>query len=552
MVLFGGANPKNTQVSKGGCAVALHRAVDRRAGARRRRGRQHQPDPRRRAGGGAAGMDSDPAEHRHRDAAGARPHAGQRGPARPGVPRAYCAGFERVLPYLLGETDGQPKDADWAAAITGVPAETIRALARRMAADAHHGDRVVVAAARRITASSHTGRWSCWPSALGQIGLPGGGFGFGYGSGAGIAERAARRSARRRWTTCNNPIERHDPGGAHLRLPAASGRAVTTSTASAAPIPTSGWSIGRAAIRSIIIRTPTSCGAPGSGPRPSSCTSRGGPRPRAMPTSCCRRPRRSSATTSAARGATASSCAMQRAIEPVGEARDDFAIFSELARRLGCASAYTRRPRRDGLAAPSLRAMPPAAPAPTRAALPDFDAFWQQGYLEIPAARRRIRAVRRFPRRSREAQAAHAVRPHRALFREDRGLRLRRLPAASDLDRAVGMARRRRSAATIRCISSRASRATGCTARWIAARSARAARSRAARPITINPADAEARGIRDGDVVRVLQCARRLPRRRGRQRRDQRRRGAALVRRLVRPGRRRRAGALPARQSPTC
>jgi len=44
-----------------------------------------------------------------------------------------CTGFQRVLPYLTGETDGQPKDAEWAARITGVPAETIRGLARQMA-----------------------------------------------------------------------------------------------------------------------------------------------------------------------------------------------------------------------------------------------------------------------------------------------------------------------------------------------------------------------------------------------------------------------------------
>ena len=62
-------------------------------------------------------MDRDPTQCRHDAAFLAR----------------YCTGFEHVRPYLTGETDGQPKDADWAAAITGVPAETIRDLARRMA-----------------------------------------------------------------------------------------------------------------------------------------------------------------------------------------------------------------------------------------------------------------------------------------------------------------------------------------------------------------------------------------------------------------------------------
>ena len=49
---------------------------------------------------------------------------------------AYHAGlgFDRIVAYLTGTDDGQPKDADWAAAETGIAAETIRALARRMAA----------------------------------------------------------------------------------------------------------------------------------------------------------------------------------------------------------------------------------------------------------------------------------------------------------------------------------------------------------------------------------------------------------------------------------
>jgi len=45
----------------------------------------------------------------------------------------YCAGFERVRAYVMGETDGEPKDAQWAAGITGIAADTIRSLAHRMA-----------------------------------------------------------------------------------------------------------------------------------------------------------------------------------------------------------------------------------------------------------------------------------------------------------------------------------------------------------------------------------------------------------------------------------
>ena len=46
----------------------------------------------------------------------------------------YCTGFERFLPYLTGEIDGQPKDAAWAGEITGIPPKDITALARKMAA----------------------------------------------------------------------------------------------------------------------------------------------------------------------------------------------------------------------------------------------------------------------------------------------------------------------------------------------------------------------------------------------------------------------------------
>src|SRR5690606_28165249 len=45
----------------------------------------------------------------------------------------YTVGFERFERYLLGRDDGVPKTAEWASAITGIAAQTIRDLARRMA-----------------------------------------------------------------------------------------------------------------------------------------------------------------------------------------------------------------------------------------------------------------------------------------------------------------------------------------------------------------------------------------------------------------------------------
>ena len=77
--------------------------------------------------------------------------------------------------------------------------------------------------------------------------------------------------------------------------------------------------------------------------------------------------------------------AMQQAIEPVGEARNDFAIFSDLARRLGFAETYTQG-RDENAWLRHLYEQCRHSAGANAAALPDFDTFWKQGYLEIPAA----------------------------------------------------------------------------------------------------------------------------------------------------------------------
>ncbi len=99
---------------------------------------------------------------------------------------ARCTtGFDKFLPYLSGESDGIAKTAEWAAAICGIDAGAIRGLARRMAAQ-----RTMIMLAWAVQRADH-GEQPCWmaitlAAMLGQIGLPGGGFGIGYGSVNGI------------------------------------------------------------------------------------------------------------------------------------------------------------------------------------------------------------------------------------------------------------------------------------------------------------------------------------------------------------------------------
>jgi biotin/methionine sulfoxide reductase len=92
----------------------------------------------------------------------------------------YCTGFEVWENYLLGRTDGVRKDAHWASAITGVPARRLQQLAKDLV-----GTRSLVNMAWSLQRADH-GEQPCWAlvglaAVIGQIGLPGGGFGMGYG-----------------------------------------------------------------------------------------------------------------------------------------------------------------------------------------------------------------------------------------------------------------------------------------------------------------------------------------------------------------------------------
>ena len=93
----------------------------------------------------------------------------------------FCSGYEIFEAYLLGHSDGQPKDAGWASAICGLPADEIAGLARRAA-----GRRTLVTCSQSLQRAEH-GEQPVWmgvvlAALLGQVGLPGGGFAYALGS----------------------------------------------------------------------------------------------------------------------------------------------------------------------------------------------------------------------------------------------------------------------------------------------------------------------------------------------------------------------------------
>ena len=88
---------------------------------------------------------------------------------------------------------------------------------------------------------------------LGQIGLPGGGFGIGYGCTNYVGVRGPRIA----WPSLpqgKNPVRRLHSRRANQRHAAEPRRSPSTTTGKSSPIPTCGSSIGPAAIPSITTR----------------------------------------------------------------------------------------------------------------------------------------------------------------------------------------------------------------------------------------------------------------------------------------------------------
>ncbi|MGL4474948.1 MAG: trimethylamine-N-oxide reductase TorA [Shewanella sp.] len=103
----------------------------------------------------------------------------------------YSLGFKEFLPYITGEQDGVAKTPEWAGPICGISPDKIRELAKIMTTG-----RVQIMVGWCIQRQQH-GEQPYWMSAvlatmIGQIGLPGGGISYGHHySGIGIPSSGA-------------------------------------------------------------------------------------------------------------------------------------------------------------------------------------------------------------------------------------------------------------------------------------------------------------------------------------------------------------------------
>jgi len=406
---------------------------------------------------------------------------------------ARCTvGFEVVRDYVLGVSDGVPKTPQWQAGLTGVPSDTALALARRMAAS-----RTMVNCTYSLQRAVH-GEQPFWMTVtlaalLGQIGLPGGGFGLGYGCmnyvGSGYGGFSGARLPQGR-----NAVSRFIPVARIVDMLLQPGQ----------PFDYNGQRHHYPDIRLVYW-------AGGNFFHHHQDLNRAlgaWRRPEAIITHepfWTAQARRSDvvlpATTPLERddigsaGSERFMIAMKAAVPPVGEARDDYAIFSALAERLGFVADFTEGRTVGDWLHHLYEAARPRAEA-TGLDLPAFDAFWAGDVLELPRPDKPIVMLADF-RADPEQHPLPTPSGRIELFSEKiAGFGLADCPGhATWLPQPP-------SDWPLHLLSHQP--ATRLHSQYDGGCVSQASKVAGREPLTLNRQDAEARGIADGDVVRVF------------------------------------------------
>jgi biotin/methionine sulfoxide reductase len=293
-----------------------------------------------------------------------------------------CAtGFDRFRAYVMGEVDGLAKTPDWAAAITEVPAETIRRLALEAA-----GAPTMLTATWSIQRAEH-GEQPWWAlvafaAMLGGIGRPGQGIAFGYGSINGMG------TPRQELPSVSGPGVRN-PCGAYIPV----ARVTELLERPGEILQYNGRDLLLPDIRMIW----WAGGNPFHHHQDLGRLLRGWNRAETVVvaepwwTSVARHadivlP----ATTTLERNDIASSSrdrfvrAMHQAIAPVGQARNDVDIFADLAEAAGFRDSFTEQ-RDESAWLQHMYGRWRQACAKQGVVVPDFETFWETGHVEIPA-----------------------------------------------------------------------------------------------------------------------------------------------------------------------
>lgn len=404
----------------------------------------------------------------------------------------YTVGYERFRDYLLGHTDAQPKSPDWAAALTDIPAQQIVELARQMASK-----RTMINVAYSLQRSVH-GEQPFWMTVtlaalLGQIGLPGAGFGLGYGcmNNTGSGRKAFSGP---RFSQGSNPVKAFIPVA----------RVTDMLINPGAPFDYNGqrptypdiklvyWADGNIFHHHQDLNRLLEAWQ-----RPQTIivheqfwTAQAKYADIVLP-----------ATTALERDDIGSAApdrfmiAMQQAIEPVGESRDDYAIFSGVAERMGVAETFTEG--RDAQA--WLRFIYDDSRQRAESfgiALPAFDQFWRDGLLEIDFPETDNVLLKAF----RDDPDAHPL-PTPSGRIEIFSERIAGFGYADCPGHPVWLDKPA-PAFPLHLLSNQPK--TRLHSQYDHGSYSRSSKIREREPLTMNPKDAQARGIVEGDVIKVF------------------------------------------------
>jgi biotin/methionine sulfoxide reductase len=194
--------------------------------------------------------------------------------------------------------------------------------------------------------------------------------------------------------------------------------------------------------------------------------------------------------------------AMHQAIEPVGEARSDFAIFSEIAARVGTFDAFTEgRDERAWLE--HLYNVTRQLAARRAVELPSFAEFWETGHVEIPAPREPYVMFGDF-RAAPDERPLNTPSGRIEIFSERiAGFAYDDCPGHPTwLEPVEWLGSVKARAWPLHLISNQPR--TRLHGQLDNGGVSRASKIKGREPVWLNPADAAARNIADGDVVRVF------------------------------------------------